>query len=253
MKTFYKTGVDICSVKSMWHFLKDHFTYSTLNSWNRMDSIAHNVKVYNLGLEGDWTVALHYLMDEADSGNLQLWIDDEIRNFEEEHPYYRVGFNGRSNGYLVLYNKDNYQSILPDCITDYDTYEDFKQGLKDSWYEEYLKDYLKDLREATQIVREFDKLCDRLCELVNAYSMRSFDTDKLEAAVERFNEDYYSDLEKLELKGPEMEECMTGGRVKLNDISEYTAFMECFTKILGVEHYRIASDSEGKYLWLKEE
>ena len=31
---FYKTGVDITNDKQMFNFLKDHFTYPTMNSWN---------------------------------------------------------------------------------------------------------------------------------------------------------------------------------------------------------------------------
>ena len=89
---FYRTGVDIASTKSMWNFLKEHFTYYTMNSWNGLESIAHNVKLYNLELEGDWTVAMKYLFDETDSGCLQTYIDLEIREFEEKYPYYKVGF-----------------------------------------------------------------------------------------------------------------------------------------------------------------
>ena len=82
---FYKTGVDICNIKSMWNFLHDHYTYYTMNSWNRSKSIAHNVKLYNLKLDGDWTVAMRYLLDEADAGDLQFYIDEIIREFEEMH------------------------------------------------------------------------------------------------------------------------------------------------------------------------
>jgi hypothetical protein len=113
-------------------------------------------------------------------------------------------------------------------------------------------DYKSELREAVEIVREFDKLCDTLRDLVNEYSKRSFDTDKLEAAVDLFNEEYYGDLEKLNLKGPEIEVCMTGGRVELNDIAHYNAFMNCFMKCLGEDYSRVAFDSDGKYLWLRE-
>ena len=245
---FYKTGVDICNTKSMWNFLKNHYSYYTMNSWNRQKSIAHNVKLYNLALEGDWTVAMRYLLDEHDSGMLQMYIDDEIQEFERKFPYYEVAQNGRSGGYLVIYEKQGHGSVLPSCVNDYDTYEDFKQGVKDSWYEERVSDYIRELREAVEIVREFDKLCDRLRDLVNEYSKRSFDVDKLEQAVERFNDEYFSDLSKLGLTGPSMED----NRVRLNDIAFYNAFMQCFVRCLGEDYNRIATDSDGKYLWLKE-
>jgi hypothetical protein len=216
-----------------------------MNSWNRSKSIAHNVKLYNLALEGDWTVAMRYLFDEADAGLLQMYIDDEIQEFERQYPYYKVYSNGRSGGYLVLCNTDNNYSVLPDCL-DYDSYDDFKTEAR--WDGYRVSDFDRELREAVEIVREFDKLCDRLRDLVNEYSKKSFDVDKLENAVERFENEYYSDLEKLELDGP----CMEGDRVRLNDIADYHAFMDCFIRCLGEDYKRVATDSEGMYLWLKE-
>lgn len=241
---FYTTGVDIASTKSMWNFLHNHFQYYTMNSWNRSKSIAHNVKLYNLNLEGDWIVAMKYLFDEADAGCLQLYIDDEIREFEEKYPWAKVFFNGRSSGYLVLGTKNNNGSVLPDCVTDYDNYEDFKADMKDQGY--LVSDFDRELRDTVEIVREFDRLCDRLRDLVNEYSKRSFDADKLEQAVERFNNDFGDDLVSLELAGPVLE----GDRVKLNDIEDYRAFLTCFMICLGEDKSR-ATGTEG-YLWLKE-
>lgn len=245
---FYTTGIDIASTKSMWNFLKSHYTYYTMNSWNRQKSIAHNVKLYNLNLEGDWTVAMNYLLDEADSGLLQMYIDDEIRAFEEKYPYYKVFFNGRSGGYIVLGNSDNNGSVIPSCVDDYDTYRDFKEDVKAGWNQYNVSDFDRELRDAVEVVREFDRLCDRLRDLVNAYSKRSFDVDKLENAVDIFNREYGDDLDNLELMPPEMK----GDRVSLNDIADYKAFMYCFIKCLGGDYNRVVTDSEDKYLWLKE-
>lgn len=245
---FYKTGVDICNTKSMWNFLKNHYTYYTMNSWNRSQSIANNVKLHRLDLDGDWTVAMRYLFDEADAGLLQMHIEDEIREFVAENPYYEVFFNGRSGGYLVISEKQGRGSVLPECVEEFDTYEEFKEEVKAGWNYWNVKDFNRELREAVEIVREFDKLCDRLRDLVNEYSKRSFEMDKLEQAVERFNDEYFSDLSKLSLTGPSMED----DRVRLNDIAFYNAFMQCFVRCLGEDYNRIATDSDGKYLWLKE-
>ena len=243
---FYTTGVDICNTKSMWNFLKNHYTYYTLNSWNRQKSIAHNVKLYNLDLEGDWTVAMRYLFDESDAGCLQLAIDDEIREFEEKYPYYEVASNGRSGGYLVIYEKQRHGSIIPDCVEDYDTYEDFKEDIKSCWRGFKVTDFYSELREAVEIVREFDKLCDRLRDLVNEYSKKSFDVDKLEDALTRFRDQYGNDLELLSLEGPVLED----DRVKLNDIDDFNAFMQCFFECFGEDRRRITVNNG--YLWLKE-
>lgn len=242
---FYKTGIDIANTKSMWEFLHNHFTYYTMNSWNRQTSIANNVKLYNLKLDGDWTTVMRYLFDETDSGCLQMYIDDEIREFEEKNSYYKVFFNGRSGGYLVLCDSDN-KSAIPPCVADYDTYEDFKEDVKGGWNGYRVSDFDRELRDAVEIVREFDKLCDRLRDLVNEFSKKSFDVDKLEDALARFGDEYGDDLDALELEGPVME----GDKVKLNDIAEYTAFMQCFASCLGEDKTRAAVNNG--YLWLKE-
>ena len=242
---FYTTGVDVCNTKSMWNFLKKHYTYYTLNSWNRQKSIAHNVKLYNLDLDGDWTVAMRYIFDVADSGLLQMQIEDEIREFEEKYPYYEVASNGRSGGYLVIYEKQGHGSILPECVSDYDTYEDFKEDIK-SWSGAPVSDFNRELRDAVEIVREFDRLCDRLRDLVNEYSKKSFDVDKLEDALTRFGDQYGDDLDLLSLEGPVLE----GDRVKLNDIDDFNAFMHCFFECFGEDRRRIATNNG--YLWLKE-
>jgi hypothetical protein len=243
---FYTTGVDICNTKSMWNFIKNHYTYYTLNSWNRQKSIAHNVKLYNLDLEGDWTVAMNYLFDESDAGLLQMYIDDEIKEFEKKYPYYEVAANGRSGGYLVIYEKQGHGSIIPDCVDDYDTYEDFKEEIKSCWHGINVADFNRELREVVEIVREFDKLCDRLRDLVNAYSKRSFDVDKLEDALDRFSDQYGDDLELLSLEGPVLED----DRVKLNEIDDFNAFMQCFFGCFGEDRRRITVNNG--YLWLKE-
>lgn len=243
---FYVKGVDICNTKSMWNFLKEHFTYSTMNSWNRPESVANNVKLHKLNLEGDWTNVLKYLTDVGDCGGLQCAIDDAIREFDEKwYPHYRVGFNGRSNGYLVLYNGDNNGSVLPDCVAYYDTYEDFKEDIK-HWNGYNVSDYKDDLRDVVELVRDFDKLCDTLRDIVNEYSKRSFNEDKLTDAIERFNMEYGDDLDNLNLAGPELD----GDKVRLNDISNYHAFMDCFINCFGDDSRRVDFDST--YLWLKD-
>ena len=64
MNYFYKKGIDITNDKQMFNFLKDHFTYYTMNSWNGLNSIANNVKVYKLQLDGDCYAVLDFLNNE---------------------------------------------------------------------------------------------------------------------------------------------------------------------------------------------
>ena len=242
---FYVKGIDITNDKQMFNFLKDHYQYYTMNSWNGLKSIANNVKLHKLNLEGDWTNVIKYLTDVGDCGGLQDMIDGEIMAFNEEHyPEFRVGFNGRSNGYLVLYSASSGNSVLPYCVDAYDTYEDFKADCKD--YGERVSDYNYLLRQIVEVVRDFDRLCDNLRDIVNGYSMRNFDEDKLTDAVERFYGEYGDDLCDLNIQGPKVE----GDKVRLYDISYYHAFMDCFFSCFGDDTRRIDFDST--YLWLKE-
>ena len=183
---FYKTGVDICSVKSMFNFINNHFKYWTMNSWNRLESIANNVKLYNLGLDGDWGTALDFLYDEDDCGDLQYQLRELVRDWERKHPGYTIGYNGRSDGYLVIYNHDkergtvNFRNILPEYLTGYDTYEEWKESIRDSWYgsRDYVSNYTRELREYTELIRDFDRLCDDMRSVVNEYSQMDYEAQK---------------------------------------------------------------------------
>ena len=100
MKQFYKP-VDLRSRKAMECFLKNHFRYNTMNSWNCSTSYANNVKVYNLCLSGEQENKLYSMMEVDEFYDL---INDDLMLFALEHDYrWQVGFNGRSGGYLVLY------------------------------------------------------------------------------------------------------------------------------------------------------
>lgn len=241
---FYKTNVDISNTKSMWNFLHNHFTYFTLNSWNGLRSIANNMKCYKLNLEGDFVTALNFLNDEEDVGGLQSLIQEKINDFVTEYSMFKVYVNGRSGGYLVLYNRDNNCSILPDWITDYSTYEDFKEDLRVNG--ECVRDYLSSLRGFTQVVRAFDILCDEIRDLVNEYSKLNFEATKLGVAVDLFNDLYGDEIKSFNLSCPEIE----NNYVNLNACATYTSFLECFLTCLG-EHRPHVDIVDGK-LYLKE-
>ena len=163
---FYQKGINITNDKQMFNFINNHFTYDTLNSWNQLHSIANNVKLYNLKLKGDWCKALDLLFDECDESGLQYNINEMIEHWERQHPGYKLGFNGRSSGYLVMYNEGNCKSILPDILQQRN-YEDFKEDVR-YWYGG-LKYYRNELQFYTKLIQDFDKLCDELRELVEEY------------------------------------------------------------------------------------
>lgn len=184
---FYKTNIDICNDKQMFNFLKGHFTYDTMSSWNRLKSIANNVKLYNLNLSGDYYVALQALQAE-DYMNVNSMIED----WEADHSDYVVGFNGRSSGYLVLYNKGNNCNILPDFITECETYDEYKRYAKEFYGS--VKALRSDLRYFVNIVRSFDKLCDELAAYVDTLSVLDLAQEAITTIIENYNESYYEDL-----------------------------------------------------------
>lgn len=155
----YYKSVNKKSNKDMFEFLVNHFQYFTLNSWNGLKSIANNVKIYNIK-ELDYDILEYLQLDNY------YTINDAIELWEMEHNGYRVGFNGRSDGYLVLYNENDNKSVL-DYFVDINInsdYESFKQDIKESEYQT-LKNYHYKLVKQVELVQDFDKLCDDLIQV----------------------------------------------------------------------------------------
>ena len=116
MRKFFQT-VDMRSRKAMTDYLRGHFRYSTMNSWNRSSSYAHNMKFHSLGLERD-TVSKLFELFQCD-GFFEPF-SDLIHDFGSNHDWlWQARFNGRSGGYLVLYQGERkpsgYKSFCPKC------------------------------------------------------------------------------------------------------------------------------------------
>lgn len=221
MSYFYTKGIDITNDKSMFNFIANHPTYYTMNSWNRTRSIAHNVKLYNLDLDGDWSVALSHL-ESGEYDTISFAIDD----WERKHPGYQVCFNGRSNGYLVLYNRSGCSStVLPDTL-DYETYEDYKADMRD--YYGSVRANRDELIKFVTLVRDFDKLCDELRDFVNELSTISYGVTEMHKIVEEFNETYADDLELLGLEDLKVNEA---GEVDVTEIYTLQCLAEAFRRI----------------------
>ena len=100
----------------MIEFLQNHFRYNTMNSWNQSTSYAIKMKIYDFVPKKLQDKAFEMLEVE------EVWddINDIIRDWEEEYNYqWQVGFNGRSSGYLVLYQggmeKTDYKTRCDTC------------------------------------------------------------------------------------------------------------------------------------------
>lgn len=158
-KTFFKK-VDKRSKQGMIDFLKEHLTYNTMNSWNRSTSYANNVKIYNLDLDEDIEEKLYkYVYEEVEIYELDYILREMKESFAREWGYY-PGFNGRSGGYIVLYNT---------CLVDgkRETYpgRPFQTVLDDD-YEDII---LSELREEVELVQAFDKWVDELLQKIVDY------------------------------------------------------------------------------------
>lgn len=234
---FYKTGVDITNDKQMFKFLKEHFEYFTMNSWNLGKSIANNVKLYNLGLSGDWAVAYNLLNSgEYDTIN---WM---IADWRRKYPGYEVYFNGRSGGYLVLYNKNDRGHVLPEEILDSDTYEEYKEYCKD--YYGSVRSFRSELVYYTRLIQDFDKLCDELRDFCDQLSNLKFEVVEMEKAVDAFNCRYEDDLELLGFK---QLHCDGDGKVDVNEIVTFVALFEAFAHIADRTEsgYKLKIDDDG--------
>lgn len=198
MKHFTKK-VNLNSDRDMFDFVKNHYTYYTMNSWNGLKSIANNVKVHKLPLKGDCYEALEALEDDAYYG-----INETIRNWEEDHPGFKIGFNGRSGGYLVLYGEKGYKNPLSGTCAcypgDYYNYEDWKADVRD--YYGSLKNFRSELRYIVKMIQEFDELCDDLIDVTqntyDDYKFRKDNTKEIQVA-QRFQTFYYKDREVMRL------------------------------------------------------
>lgn len=234
---FYTKGIDITNDKSMFNFIAKHPTYFTMNSWNGMRSIAHNVKLYNLNLEGDWGCALAHL-ESGEYDTIRFMIED----WEREHVGYSVGFNGKSNGYLVLYNKANYRSAIPETL-DYETYEDYKADMRD--YYGSVKANRDELVEFVRLVQGFDRLCDEIREFVNDLSKLSYEKEEMFKIVDQFNEIYVDDLELLDFKYLEVNDA---GEVDISEIYTLQCLAEAFQRLANRKDngYRLAYDNGTK-------
>jgi hypothetical protein len=224
---FYKTGIDITSDKQMFNFLKGHFEYSTLNSWNGLESIANNVKLYNLGLTGDWCNTLS-LLESGEYESLN-WM---IVCWQEEHPGYKVGFNGRSGGYLVLYEENTNNHVLPIEIIESEDYDEYKRFCKE--YYGSVKANRSDLVYYTKLVQDFDKLCDQLRDYCDELSNIRFEVVEMEKTVEAFNDKYFEELDQLDIKPLY---CDEEGRVDVSEIFSFLSLFEAFLVAAEREKY----------------
>ena len=161
--------------EEMQKFLINHFRYNTMRTWNQSTSYANNVKIYNLDLPDagiDMDKAFDFINSEHDLFDYDVTC--MITQFEDETGY-TAAFNGRSDGYLVMYeatvdDRTGRKAVMPGRSIDmYLCEEDF-----DDWTEDEIKD-----RYA--LVKRFDTLCDeiRSCLIDHLQSSKTIEIEYL--------------------------------------------------------------------------
>lgn len=184
----YYKKVDKRSNKAMKAFLKHHFRYNTMNSWNQSTSYASCIKLnhVNKPLDIDEDTWWQMLDISAWHDRLSNLLDD----FGRKHHYtWQAGINGRSGGYVVLYRggikPSGYKSYCTQCgqknyqaVPEGETGVCGRCGAKAransrqthmqifTWlgqgvdmHETFSDWALSDLRERVELVQGFDQLC----------------------------------------------------------------------------------------------
>ena len=187
----YHKQVDKRYRETMIKFLKNHFRYDTMNSWNRSTSYANNIKLHNI--EKPQAVDNNIWWEMLSITDWQDQLSNLLETFGRAHNFqWQAGINGRSGGYVVLYKggikpsgyksycthcgQKNYQAVAEGQTgicgrCEAKTRINFKQthmqvftfpGKDVDMYEDFEDWTLSEIRERVELVQDFDKLCDSI-------------------------------------------------------------------------------------------
>ena len=169
----------------MTDFLINHYRYNTMNSWNNSTSYANKVKIHGV-IPNELTSKVYELMESDD---FYEPLNQIMSDWEHEHDHlWQAGFNGRSSGYIVLYQGYNETKTIfkfegSQSKRDYaDGYGwlDIEEAKKRGLYKKEIKkkgvwpgrstDQGEDfsdwdtssLKNRVELVQSFDKMCDEV-------------------------------------------------------------------------------------------
>lgn len=189
---FYKE-VNLKKQGEMIAFLKKHSRYCMMNSWNRSTSYANSIKLHNLQKPPEVEDSIWWeLFMLPEWGTI---VSDLMEDFGRAHNWlWQAGINGRSGGYVVLYQggiqPSGYLSYCTHCgQKNYQAVPEGQKGICGrceakarvnfkapdmqvfTWpgrsvdQEEDFRDWsLSQLQDRVKLVQEFDQLCDRIVE-----------------------------------------------------------------------------------------
>jgi hypothetical protein len=97
----YYKEVDKRYREAMKAFLKKHFKYNTMNSWNRSTSYANNIKLHNIEKPDDINSDTFWEM--LGITEWQEKLNDLLEDFGRRYDWqWQAGINGRSGGMLFF-------------------------------------------------------------------------------------------------------------------------------------------------------
>lgn len=134
---------DVATRDQQINFLRNHFRYHTMNSWNQSTSYAHCIKIHRLeNLSNEDRDKCYSGLDCEESF---FDFNNELQSFESENNGFSIGANGRGSGYLVLYRRED-SKIYPGRSIDMN--ENFI-----NWEDD-------DIANRVDEVRRFDEACE---------------------------------------------------------------------------------------------
>ena len=163
-KFFNKTNKNM-SLRQKFDYIHNHSYYYTMNSWNKSKSLANNVKVYNLPITTEqrnkfFEICENFVLNY----DLYDMINARIEDFESENEF-DVGFNGRSGGYLVAYNRNNYNNIIDEDLIDFESYDELLNYYKENFcwsFRDCQAELKSKIERNFEICVLFDDLCDNV-------------------------------------------------------------------------------------------
>lgn len=193
------------SRKAMIEFLRGHFKYPTMNSWNNATSYAARVKIYDF-VPRDLQDRAFDLLDVEETYEP---INEILGEWDREQGFqYQTGFKGRSCGYIVMYQggkkPSEYKRVCQDCgqrnyradattcgrcgstnMHDYKSEETFTLPGKSIDQDETFEDWsTEDIRDRYKLVKSFDRMVERAKkEFINL--CRSFRVSEETVLVEK--------------------------------------------------------------------
>lgn len=162
-KKFFNKTTKNMTLRQKFDYIHKHYYYYTMNSWNGTQSLANNVKIYNLPLTTEQKDKFFDLYcDENLIDELYFHINLILEDFSLENEF-EIAFNGRSGGYLVAYNKNNSCNVIDEDLIDFESYDEAIRYYKEnySWSYREIQAELKSIIERNfAVCVDFDDCCD---------------------------------------------------------------------------------------------